>query len=319
MEHSDILVTGGAGFIGSELIKFLLEKNNQVVLFDNFSSTNNLQNLKSDHLEVIKGDCSSVSDLQKISSKFDIIFHLAADPEVRLTMTNPQSIFKNNIISTYNLLEWARETAVHTIVFTSSSTVYGDATIIPTPESYPCTPISLYGASKLACEALLSAYCHTYKKRGIVIRLANVVGPSSTHGILFDMITKLKNNSNELEILGDGNQNKSYLYIDDCIAGIIHILDHTDSDFDIYNLGSDSQITVKEIVELILDELGFSNVKKIFTGGIDGGRGWIGDVKKMFLDISKIKSSGWKPTINSYEAIRKTIRAIGKDLVNKQI
>lgn len=315
MKHNHILITGGAGFIGSELVKFLLEKNNHIVVFDNFSSGNNLHNIKSDHLEIIKGDCSSASDLQKIPSQVEIIFHLAADPEVRLTMTNAESIFKNNIISTYNLLEWASKTSAHTIVFTSSSTVYGDATIIPTPESYPCVPISLYGASKVACESLMSAYCHTYNKRGIAIRLANIVGPSTTHGILFDMIKKLKNNSKELEILGDGNQNKSYLYIDDCISGIIHLLEHSNTDFDIYNLGSDSQASVKEIIDIILNELSFSNVKKIFTGGIDDGRGWIGDVKKMLLDINKIKSSGWRPTLNSNNAIRKTVRIIGKDLV----
>ncbi len=309
-----MLITGGAGFIGSKLVKFLLEKNNHIIVFDNFSSRNNLHNVQSKHLEIIKGDCSSTSDLQKIPSQVEIIFHLAADPEVRLTMTNAASIFKNNIISTYNLLEWASKTAAHTIVFTSSSAVYGDATIIPTPESHPCIPISLYGASKVACESLISAYCYTYNKRGIAIRLANIVGPSTTHGILFDMIKKLKNNSKELEILGDGNQNKSYLYIDDCISGIIHLLEHSNTNFDIYNLGSDSQVSVKEIVDIILNELSFSNVKKIFTGGIDGGRGWIGDVKKMLLDINKIKSSGWCPTLNSNNAIRKTVRIIGKDL-----
>jgi len=308
MKNSQILVTGGAGFIGSSLAKFLLEQKNHVTVFDNFSVANNLNDIKSDEFQIIKGDLTSISDLKKLPTKFDTVFHLAADPEVRLTITNPQSTFQNNIVATYNLFEFIRQSQVNTIIFTSTSTVYGDAKVIPTPESYPCTPISLYGASKLACESLISAYCYTYKKRGIVIRLANVVGSSSTHGILFDMIKKLKNNSKELEILGDGNQIKSYMYIDDCISGIIHLVDKTHSDFDIYNLGSDTQITVREIVEIILDELGYSDIKKNFTGGIEGGRGWIGDVKNMLLDINKIKSSGWQPTLNSASAIRKTLK-----------
>jgi UDP-glucose 4-epimerase len=307
MKNGQILVTGGAGFIGSALIKFLLEQNNKVTVFDNFSVTNNLKGIKSDNLKIIRGDLTSNSDLKKIPSKIDTVFHLAADPEVRLTVTNPRSIFQNNVLATYNLLEWLRETQVKTIVFTSTSAVYGDASTIPTPESYPCIPISLYGASKLACESLLSAYCNTYKKRGVAIRLANVVGSASTHGIIFDMIKKLKKNPTELEILGDGNQNKSYLYIDDCISGIIHLAEKCNSYFDVYNLGSDTQVTVKEIIELLLNELGYSNVNKIFTGGVEGGRGWVGDVKKMLLDIDKMKSTGWRPKLNSKDAIRKTL------------
>lgn len=313
MVYNHVLVTGGAGFIGSNLVQHLLKQNSHVTVFDNFSVANNLQKIKSDRFDVIKGDLTSSSDLQKLPSNFDVIFHLAADPEVRLTVTNAESIFRNNIEATYNLLEWAKDTAVHTIVFTSSSTVYGDANIIPTPESHRCHPISLYGESKLACESLISPYCYAYKKRGIVVRLANVIGPTSGHGILFDMIAKLKKNSAELEILGDGTQNKSYLYIDDCISGIVSVLEKTDKNFETYNLGSNSQITVKEIIDMLLEMLNFSNTTKKFTGGVDGGRGWVGDVKNMFLDISKIKSIGWNSTLDSRGAIRKTIQLIRKD------
>ncbi len=310
MKNSQILVTGGAGFIGSSLVKSLLEQGNQVTVFDNFSITNNLEKVKSNNLKIVRGDLTSTSDLKKIKPKFDTVFHLAADPEVRLTITNPKSIYRNNILATYNLLEWLRNSRVENIIFTSTSAVYGEVTIIPTSESYPCTPISLYGASKLACESLISAYCSTYKKMGVAIRLANVVGPASTHGIIFDMVRKLKKNSRELEILGDGTQNKSYLYIDDCVSGMIHLAEKLNSNFDVYNLGSDTQVTVKEIIELILNELKYQDVKKNFTGGVDGGRGWIGDVKKMLLDIGKIKSTGWNPTQNSTEAIKKTLRSI---------
>lgn len=310
MRSSRVLVTGGAGFIGSSLVEFLLKKNNYVTVLDNFTSGNKLQKIKSKNLEIVEGDCSLTSVLRELSSKFEVIFHLAADPEIRLPATKPKSIFKNNIKATNVLLEWVKDTSAHTIVLTSSSTVYGEAKIIPTPESQPCEPISLYGGSKLACEALLSAYCHIYKKKGIVLRFANVIGPRSTHGIISDMLTKLKKNSTKLEILGDGNQNKSYLYIDDCISGIIQVLNKSKSIFDVYNLGSNTQITVRRIIDLILNEYGNENVKKIFTGGVEGGGGWIGDVKNMFLDIEKIKQLGWKPKLNSEEAIKRTIKEL---------
>lgn len=308
MSQTNILVTGGAGFIGSSLVEYLLTTNNKITVLDNFSAGNKLKSVKSKNLKIIKGDCSLISHLQKLDTNFDIIFHLAADPEVRLTVTNSESIFKNNIQATFTLLEWAKNTSVKKIVFTSTSAVYGDAKKIPTPESYPCNPISLYAGSKLACESLLTAYCETFKIQGIVFRLANVIGSKSTHGILFDMLKKLKKNPNELEILGDGNQKKSYLYIDDCISGIIHAIEKPHSRFDVINLGSNSQITVKQIINLIISQKGIDDIHKIFTGGVDGGRGWIGDVKKMQLDISKIKKSGWKPKLNSKDAIKKTLQ-----------
>lgn len=310
MVYNHVVVTGGAGFIGSSLVRYLLDQNLKVTVFDNFSVGDHLQKIKSDYLKVIKGDLISVPEINKIPTDVDVIFHLAADPEVRLTVTNAESIFRNNIEATYNLLEWTKDTSAQAIVFTSSSTVYGDAKVIPTPESYPCMPISLYGGSKLACEAMLSSYCHTYKKKGVVLRLANVVGSTSRHGILFDMIAKLKKNSSELEILGDGTQNKSYLYIDDCISGILSVLEKTNKNFETYNLGSISQITVNEIIEILLEMLGLSNTKKKFTGGIDGGRGWVGDVKNMLLDTTKIQSMGWNSALDSHDAIRKTLSLI---------
>jgi len=313
MNNQKILVTGGAGFIGSSLVQHLLSLNNKVTVLDNFSAGNklkSLKSLKSKNLKIIKCDCSSISCLQKLDTNFDTIFHLAADPEVRLSITNPKSIFKNNIKATFVLLEWVKNTSIKKIVFTSTSAVYGDAKKLPTPEFYPCNPISLYGGSKLACESLLSAYCETFKISGIVFRLANIVGPRSTHGILFDMINKLKKNSNKLEILGDGTQKKSYLYIDDCISGIMYAVKKHESLFNVFNLGSSTQITVKQIIDLLLHQRRIENIQKIYTGGVDGGRGWIGDVKKMQLDISKMKKIGWKSKFDSKNAIKKTLQNI---------
>lgn len=308
MKTEKILVTGGAGFIGSSLVKYLLGQNYDVTVFDNFSAGNNLSNTSHQNLKIIQGDLTDFDDINKIPQTINSIFHLAADPEVRLFITNPDSIFKNNITSTYNLLEWFKNSDAEKFVFTSSSTVYGDAKIFPTPETTPCNPISIYGASKLACESLISAYCNTFEKIGVSLRLANIVGPISSHGIIFDMIKKLQNNPTNLEILGDGTQNKSYLYVDDCIDALVKSFEMIKEKYSVYNLGSSSQVTVDSIVDIITEEAGYPNVKKHFTGGVDGGRGWIGDVKKMLLSCDKLQTIGWRPKLESRDAVRRTVR-----------
>lgn len=307
-----VLVTGGAGFIGNSLVKKLLENHCHVCVVDNFSKTNHLKNINEKNLIVINADCKLFDDMKKIPYDFDILFHLAADPEVNLSVTNLQSIYENNILATKNILEWFKNSESKIIVFTSTSTVYGEAKVIPTPESYnPCYPISFYGGSKLACEAMISSWCHTFNKQGIIFRLANIVGSLSDHGIIPDMIKKLSHSKETIEILGDGHQIKSYLYIDDCIDGILQVLNHENNLMSTYNIGSETQISVNEIVDIILSELHLANkTKKIFTGGIDGGRGWIGDVKEMLLDITKIKKKNWQPKFDSKQAVEKTVRDI---------
>lgn len=309
MKSQKILVTGGAGFIGSSLVESL-SMFNDVTIFDNFSVNENIPNL-TNNVKIVKGDLSNTDDYQKLSTDYDVIFHLAADPEVRLDVTNPQSIFKNNILSTYMLLEWLQKTNSKKLVFISTSAVYGDAKTFPTPETTQCFPISLYAGSKLACESMISSYCHTFDKVGIVIRLANVVGSYSKHGILFDMLNKLKKNKNELEILGDGTQNKSYLYIDDCISGMLEISKLSDKNFQIFNLGSDTQIQVKDIIKIILKQTNLENIHQNFSNTKDG-RGWIGDVKTMLLDIKKVRDLGWTPQLNSSQAIEKTMAELLK-------
>jgi UDP-glucose 4-epimerase len=302
-----VLVTGGAGFIGSNLVKNLLEQNYDVIVFDNFSADSNLDDTSHKNLKIIQGDLTNFEDINKIPHTVNSIFHLAADPEVRLFVTNPDSIFKNNITSTYNLLEWFKNSDAEKFVFTSSSTVYGDVKIFPTAETTPCNPISIYGASKLACESLISAYCNSFEKIGVSLRLANIVGPTSSHGIIFDMMKKLQNDHTSIEILGDGTQNKSYLYVDDCIDALIKIFEISKEKYSVYNLGSSSQVTVGSIVDIITEEAGYPDIKKYFTGGVDGGRGWIGDVKKMLLDCDKLYTTGWKPKLESKDAVRRTV------------
>ena len=195
------------------------------------------------------------------------------------------------------------------LIFTSTSTIYSEPAKIPTPENYaPLKPISTYGATKLASEALITAHAHTYNFKAIIIRLANIVGPRSQHGVVHDFIQKLNKNPNKLEILGDGTQNKSYLYITDCINAILLTLQKSKEQVNIYNIGSEDQTTVTEIAKIITQEMGIKNVKFKFTGGVDGGRGWKGDVKNMLLDISKLKTHEWKPKYNSQQAITKTVK-----------
>ena len=309
-----ILVTGGAGFIGSHLIDALLERGDEVICFDNFSSGRREfieHNLG--QMELVEGDLLNRSDIGKAIKGCDAVFHLAANPDVRSGAGNTKTHFDNNIVATYNLLEEMRENGVTKIAFTSSSTVYGEASIIPTPENYgPLIPISIYGASKLASEALIASYCHTFDMEAIIYRFANVVGPRSTHGVIYDFINKLKANPEQLEILGDGTQKKSYLYIDDCIDAMLFGFDRMKEKVEIYNIGSEDWTDVRTIADIVSSEMGLRPEYK-FTGGLDG-RGWKGDVKFMRLDISKLKEKGWNPRHTSNDAIRMTARWLIKEI-----
>jgi len=314
----NVLVTGGAGFIGSHLVEALLNKGCNVTVLDNLSSGRK-QNLRgvsdNDRLKFRLGDCRNPDDIKMALEHVDAVFHFAANPEVRLEIADPKECYEQNIEATYVLLEAMRIRKLESIVFASSSTVYGEATIIPTPEHYgPLKPISVYGASKLACEALVSSYCYSFKKRGIIVRPANIIGPRATHGVILDFIRKLKANSSELEILGDGKQKKSYLYIDDCIDAIIKAYESTEEPVAMYNVGSDDQTKVTEIAKRVIAEMNLRDVKLRFSGGVDGGRGWVGDVKNMLLDIHKLETLGWKPKLNSKQAVRETVRNLITEL-----
>lgn len=305
-----ILVTGGAGFIGSHLIDALIEEGNKVRCIDNFSSGRKefIEQSMEKGLELIEGDMLNRDDIRRALKGCDTVFHLAANPDVRLGVENTEVHLEQNIIATYNLLEEMRNAGVKKIAFTSSSTVYGEAEEIPTPESYgPLIPISLYGASKLAAEGLIASYCHTFDMQSVIYRFANVVGPRSTHGVTYDFIKKLRENENELEILGDGKQKKSYLYISDCIEAMLFGMDKSRNKVEIFNIGSEDWVDVSKIADIVSKEMNLSP-KYRFTGGVDGGRGWKGDVKIMRLSIEKLKNMGWTPKYGSEEAIEMTAR-----------
>lgn len=310
----NILVTGGAGFIGSHLVDALIRKGENVVVIDNLSSgtmKNLEQHENNPKFRFVKGDLLNQRDIERVMNRIDTVYHLAANPDVRVGITDTKNIFDQNIVATYNVLEAMKKSGVKNIAYTSTSTVYGDAKILPTPEDYgPLVTISLYAASKLSSESLISSYCYTFDMKGVVFRLANVIGTRSNHGISYDFAQKLKKNPKKLEILGDGSQQKSYLYVDDCVDGIILGSENINGPFEVFNLGSDDRITVKEIARIAVDKFGLKNVKLEFGGGTIDGRGWKGDVKFMLLSNDRIKKLGWKAKYNSKESIEKTMESL---------
>ncbi|VVB84498.1 L-arabinose 1-dehydrogenase (NAD(P)(+)) [uncultured archaeon] len=306
-----IVVTGGAGFIGSNLVDALLSEGNEVTVIDNLSSGKMefLESHTSDKkFKLIETDLLEFEKLKKAINGAEIIFHLAANPDVRLGAENTKIHLEQNIIATYNVLEAMRINGQKNIVFTSTSTVYGEASIIPTAENYgPLIPISLYGASKLACEALITSYCGSFDMKSWIFRFANIVGPHGTHGIIVDFINKLKKDPETLEILGDGEQRKSFLHVSDCVEAMLFSLERSRDIVNIFNIGSKDTINATEIGEIVVDEMGLKNVKFRYTGG---KRGWKGDVPRMMLSIDKIRKLGWEPVHNSRESIVEAARSL---------
>lgn len=307
-----LLITGGAGFIGSYLVDHFAAQQHDVTIFDNLSSGSR-QNIASwesaTHVHLRIGDCTNPDDVQHALTDHEVILHFAANPEVRISQSPPATCFTQNVYATYLLLEAWRHSPATTLVFASSSTVYGDPQLLPTPEFHVTQPISIYGASKLASEALITAYAHTYNKHAIILRLANIIGPRSHHGVIADFIAKLRQTPQRLEILGDGTQTKSYLHVSDCVAAISTLLDCSLDPVTILNLGSDDQTSVTQIADIIVEEMQLPDVAYAFTGGVDAGRGWKGDVKTMLLDISHMKAQGWHACYTSHEAVRRTVQA----------
>lgn len=307
------LVTGGAGFIGSHLVDNLLEFDRAVRVFDNMSkgSGSHIKRWnKNERFDNIKGDLTNSSDVRSALDECDSVFHLAANPEVRSWLVSPEEHFKHNVEGTYNLLEGIRKNGnIKLMVFTSTSTVYGEASKIPTPETYaPLKPISNYGASKLAAEAMICSYASMYGFESVIYRMANIVGSRSGHGVIYDFIRKLREDPSTLEVLGDGTQSKSYLHISDCVEGMMYGIEATNENLEILNIGSEDRVTVLEIANIVIEEMGLNDATIELTGGVDGGRGWRGDVKIMQLDMSRLKNLGWKPKMSSAEAVRETAR-----------
>ncbi len=313
-----VLLTGGAGYLGSRLCESLVERGHVVRVLDNLSTGRrealagcegspgfefHQADLLRDPLEGFLEDCETV-------------VHLAANQDVRRALTDTGADFHQNVEATYRLLEAMRGTTPSRFVFTSTSTVYGEADVVPTPEGYaPLAPISLYGATKLASEAMISAFAHTYGLRAVVFRLANVVGGRSTHGVVYDLVQKLRHDDQELEIIGrDPGTRKSYVHVEDVMAGILHAWNLPTGAFVVYNLGSEDQITVREVADSITSALGLSGVRYRWTGGVENGRGWKGDVRDMGLDVAKLRGLGWRPGYTSQEAVHQAAQELRNTL-----
>jgi UDP-glucose 4-epimerase len=304
-------VTGCAGFIGSNLVDRLLLDSYSVIGFDNFSTGKEqfLQSaLENDKFKLIEGDLLNLQGLTDVMAG-DIVFHLAANADISLGIHHPHKDIQQNTIGTFNVLEAMRLNGIKRIVFSSTSSVYGESSIFPTPENAPF-PIqtSLYGASKVAGEALISAYCEGFGLQAHIFRFVPIVGERYTHGHIVDFYYQLLNNPNELHVLGNGRQKKSYLYIQDCIDAIFVALEKSNDKINIFNLGSCGYIELTDSVNIICKELGVN--PRILYGR--GDRGWVGDNKFMFLDIEKIKKLGWFPKFTTEQAIINTIKYLDK-------
>ena len=313
LHNKRVFVTGGAGFIGSELCARLLRMGNEVTCFDNFSSGSEefIAGIRSNpKFILVRGDMLKPRELKKALKGADVVVHLAANPDVRLGESDSHVHFEQNIVATYNLLEAMKSLKIRNLVFASSSVVYGSAKVIPTPEGYgPLLPISLYGASKLACEALISAYSDNFGITSVMMRYANVIGRHA-HGVTRDFKKKLEANPNELEILGDGTQTKSYLHLSDCIDGTLLAAEKTPKGVEQFNLGSEDKLNVKTIADIVSGEMGLKNVKYKFTGKL----AWMGDIKIMLLSSGKVRALGWRPKLTSEQAVRKAVREmLGKE------
>ena len=302
----NVLVTGGAGFIGSNAAERLLEENN-VTVIDNLSNVPDDRHIRKfknkKNFKFLKKDITNSKTFESLGN-FDLVMHLAAHSDVRGGELRPELDFKQNAVGTFNLLEFMRKKKLKNLIFSSTSAVYGEATVIPTPENYgPCRPISTYGATKLADEALIFAYSYYYDIKSTIFRFANVVGKNSTHGVIFDFLNMLHKNNEQLNILGDGTQSKSYIHVSDCVSAML-FLNKKMKDTDIFNLSNSTVTSVKTIADIAVRKLRLSDVKYTFSGGYNGS-GWIGDVKFSHLDPKKSVNYGWKNKFSSDEAVER--------------
>ena len=301
-------VTGGAGFIGSHMVDTLIRKS-QVTVFDNFSSGKIeyiARHQKNKKFKLIRGDLGDLDYLQRAVKNHDAVFHFASNPDISRSMVETDLDLREGTILTYNVLEAMRVNGIRDMLYTSGSGVYGDVGTTPTPEDFgPLLPISMYGASKLACEGMISAFSHLYDIRGYIFRFANVVGERQTHGVGYDFIEKLRKNPKELEILGDGKQSKSYIHVKDVINAMLFVYKHAFDRVNVYNIATDDYIDVTMIAKIVIQEMDLKDVKLRYTGG---DRGWKGDVPKVRFNLDKIHRMGWRPMYNSREAVRKSIR-----------
>ncbi|MFB6490188.1 MAG: NAD-dependent epimerase/dehydratase family protein [Thermoproteus sp. AZ2] len=308
------LVTGGAGFIGSHLVDKLAGLGYDVVVVDNLSTGR--REAVNPRAKLYVRDLKDPAWGEDIGP-VDVVFHLAANPEVRVSSVEPRVHFEENVAATFNVLEWARRRGVKLFVFASSSTVYGEAAVLPTPEDAPIAPISVYGAAKAAGEIMCGTYGRLYGVRCLALRYANIVGPRLRHGAIYDFLMKLAKSPDELEVLGDGTQTKSYLHVSEAVEATVRAFEKFAEDaapFLALNVGNRDAANVKDIAMAAAKAMGLSP-RLVFKPATPDGRGWPGDVKTMLLSIRKIgEYAGWSPALSSKESIERTAAELVEEL-----
>jgi UDP-glucose 4-epimerase len=300
-------VTGAAGFIGSNLVDHLLERGDSVVGYDNFATGRPEfieKARKNSRFEFIEADLLDAAYLSGSLRSADVVFHLSANADVRFGVEHPRKDLEQNTIATFNVLEAMRTNGLKTIAFASTGSVYGETEMIPTSEDAPF-PIqtSLYGASKLACEGLITAFAEGFGMRGYIFRFVSILGPRYSHGHVFDFMQKLARDPANLHILGNGSQRKSYLHVTDCVEAILTAIEHADAKINIFNLGTDEYCQVRDSASWIAERLGLT---PHFTYA-GGERGWVGDVPFIFLDTRRIRALGWRPQRTIRQSVELTV------------
>lgn len=317
-----VLIAGGAGFVGGHLARDLLGHGvpSEVVVYDNFSSGSlrHLEDIKDDaRLKVIEGDVQDSDRLQSAMKGADVVYHLASNPDIARAAVEPDIDFRQGTWLTSNVVEAARVNGVARIVYASGSGIYGDTGLLEVGEDHaPLLPISTYGASKLAGEALICSYCHMFDFDASAFRFANVVGPMQTHGVAYDFIRKLSKDPSRLEILGDGSQSKSYIHVSDILGALRLVVESDRSGFSYFNVSTEDNITVVEIADMVASAMGLEGVRYEFTGG---DRGWKGDVPVVRLDSKKIRALGWSNQYSTAEAVRMSIESMLSDFCSGKI
>lgn len=305
-------VTGGAGFLGSNLVNTILDRQlGTVTVYDNFQTGRREHfghRIDDPRLTIVEGDASHFAPLAAAVKGHDVVFHLASNSDIARAANEPLIDFDNGTVLTQTLLEAMRTTGVRRILFTSGSGVYGEVSPEPTPEDYaPLVPISTYGAQKLASEVLISAYSHMFDMVGTVFRFANVVGPFMTHGVSHDFTMMLHKDPTRLPILGDGNQSKPYIHASDVVAAMLHLQTYQTSGYNYFNVASQDHLLVREIADLVTEEMKLKDVKYEFSGG---ARGWRADVPIYRLNTTKVRATGWSNKMNSRQAVTAAVQSL---------
>jgi UDP-glucose 4-epimerase len=299
-----VLVTGGAGFVGSHMAARLVREGHTVTCYDNLSLGRRefLEDLiDTGRCTLVEADLLDRKDVACAMTGHDLVIHLAANSDIFRGLEDTELDLNQGVLATFSVLEAMRRTGIKRLIFSSSSVVYGEPTVIPTPEDYgPLLPISFYGASKLGCEGLITAYGHNFGIQSWLYRFGNIVGPNATHGVILDFVRKLKADPARLEVLGDGRQAKPYLHVSDCVDGMLYGFAHAKEWANIFNLAVNDRVDVATIARIVIEKMGCAGAKIEYTGG---ERGWPGDVPRVDLSPERLARLGWRASMTSRRAV----------------